>query len=240
MGSCWSRSSHDDPLSYEMLEKIKEEKTAIHSWLDQSLIHGPDIYCSSCMLNVSQEDSDTCTNIRSYEELKQYLSDCTPYYAWLRQHRGDIVNRNEFYDFIHSGRLWILHIVHAEKCETMSEEYIRVNTEGLQEWFGTFLMVYLNNVYNPHLQMKVRPTSPQTSSQRIPSRILLSKKVAPTKVKTPSLPTDMHIDVQKEEREADAERLRELEKETLQTNKTSGANNLGNHKYISNDINPGG
>ncbi len=173
MGNICGGSSRRRPGSaYEMMDRSGVQTKLTR--LDRERVHRPELRCSECALNVDDRP-DAEENTLSPDELRTLLEECKRYHAWLHEHRGDIQPRGPFYTFIQSGRLWILHAVHAMKCD--DPDNLDVALDGLQDWFSALISVYETNIYNPHSVSRVNVRSHATGTVLLrPNRQAATRK----------------------------------------------------------------
>ncbi len=143
MGDCCPGKVENKRNEYELVAMEKDV------YLKSEHLYCPEIYCNKCRLDLPERKSKNpeCEKTYSTVVLKQFLKDCQPYFQALRKHNGGIENRDDFSNFIHSGRLWILHTIHSLKCDEDLDKDIAL--DGLEEWFITLLEVYSKNIYSP-------------------------------------------------------------------------------------------
>ena len=150
-GGGGARRGRSGGSAYEMVEHDTVAAAAARTKLtrlDRDRVYRPELRCRRCALNIADSLDGDYENTLSRPDLEETLSRCKSYHHWLREHRGDIQPRDSFYTFVQSGRLWILHSVHAAKCE--DAEVLDAALEGLQDWYSALLTTYEANIYNPH------------------------------------------------------------------------------------------
>lgn len=140
MGSCCRKA---DPPLPDIIVKFQYHKDI----LPKDSIY--DLACKSAFIGAEAEETPVqCKGILDEERLRLYFEACKSFFQTLNNVNGPMGNREIFYRFMLSGKVWRVHVAHYTSC-VENAACSRYANEGLDLWYIVLLTTYKYNIWDP-------------------------------------------------------------------------------------------
>ena len=176
MGACCGKA---DPPLPDILVKFQYQKDV----LAKDAIY--DMLCKNAFVGAEEDEPTTerkCKGIMDEDRLCLYLETCRAFFRSINKVNGPLGNREIFYSFMLSGKVWRIHASHYDHC-VESKTCSKYANEGLDLWYIVMLTTYKHNVWDPDKSVG----RDSIMYRDIISRRAVIKKIAPV-VETTAAP----------------------------------------------------
>jgi len=94
------------------------------------------------------QNCEKCDFQFSTPELEKFSKACQEFNEEFIKHKTPLADRNQYHNFLQSGRFWMVHLRHVYACD--NDKDCDVIFDALEQWYATLFQTYNAQIFNPH------------------------------------------------------------------------------------------